>query len=217
MEIVFNKLSYIENKNSSLERKFFDSVSFKISEGSVIGFVTYDLRILNSLLTVVKRPTKGEIIIGDMSIKRTTHIDNINSLRKYIGYVSYRDNVFFKSTVKEEIQFTMDNFSYEVKNLDRHLSSSMKMVLLDDTYLDRDPNSLSFTEKKKVMLGVVLSYNPNVIILDDFFDGFTYKEKVYFKKLFIKLKSNFKKTIIVLDSNVSNMFDFVDNFYVMHK
>ena len=62
---------------------------------------------------------------------------------------------------------------------------------------------------------MVLSYNPEVIILDQFFKGMIAKDIKYFKNLFVKLKNKYDKTIILLSNAIEDMFDFVDNVYVL--
>lgn len=216
MEITFNNLSLIENKSSSIERKYLEDINLDISSNQIVGFLGDNLDIIGKLLMIIRRPSKGEIIIDNVSIKKTSHIDNINSLRKRIGFVytSTKDR-FVEKTVKKEISLVMKNYGYKVSNSSKHISDSLKIVGLNDSYLDRDPNKLSSIEQKKVLLASVLSYNPEVIILDYFFDGMNFRDIEYFKKLFIKLKSKFSKTIIVLENNATYLFNLVDKVYVI--
>lgn len=214
MEIIFNKLSYIENKNSSLERVYLDDVNFVISQGSISAFFGDDLQIIGNLLMAIKRPSKGELKIDDIVLKRTSHVENVKDLRKKIGIVSF-NSLFLEDTVKEEIKRYMNNYNYHTSNITKHIVDSLKLVGLSDKYLDRDPSTLSSTEAKRLSLACVISYNPDVLILDNFDIGFTAREKDYFKKLFLKLKNKFKKTIILLMKKVSSAFDLVDKIYVI--
>lgn len=217
MEIIFNKLSYIENKNSSFERKYLEDINLIINQGSIIGFLGEDLSIIGKLLMAIKRPSKGEIKIDDIVIKRTSHINNVNSLRKKIGFVYTSNNDFIGKTVKEEIKLTMKNYKYNTVNVTKHIVDSLKIVGLSEDYLERKPNSLSFIEKKKVCLACAMSYNPSVIILEDFSKGLIFREREYFKKLFLKLKNKFNKTIILLSTDLTFMFELVDKLYVINK
>ena len=72
-------------------------------------------------------------------------------------------------------------------------------------------------EKKKVKLACLMSYNPEVLILNDFEKGLSFKERDYFKKLFIKLKTKFNKTIILLSRKLDFVMDLVDKVYVINK
>lgn len=216
MEIVFNKLSLIENKNTNKEIKYLDNVSLTINEGSIVGFSGDNISVISNLLMVIKRPSKGELKLDDLVIKRTSHINNINMLRKKIGVLDTKNNFVTKS-VKEEIKLVMKNYEYKTKDENQHIVDSLKIAGLSEDYLDRNPNELSYTEKKKFNLACLLSFNPEVIILEDFYKGLIYREREYYKKLFLKLKNNFKKTIIILGNELTFMFNLVDNLYVINK
>ena len=217
MEIVFNKLSYIENKKSSSEKKYLEDINLVINQGSIVGFLNEDLSIIAKLIMAIKRPTKGELKIDDVVIKRTSHINNVNELRKRIGFVYTSNNEFIGKTVKEEIKLTMKNYNHKVSNISKHIADSLKIVGLSEEYLDRNPNTLSFTEKKKVMLACAMSYNPSVLIIEDFEKGLIFRDREYFRKLFLKLKNKFNKTIILLSTDLTFMFELVDKLYVINK
>ena len=218
MEISFSNLTLIDNKNSSREVKYLDNVNLDIHSGEIVGFLGDYLDEIGKLLLIIKRPSKGEILIDDLSIKRSSHIDNIHALRRRFGFVyTNTSKRFYEKTVRKELNTVLKNYDYKVANVSKHISDSLKMVGLDDSYLDRNPNNLSNIEQKKVLLASVLSYNPEVIILDSFFDGMNYRDREYFKKFFLKLKSKFSKTIIVLENNVSYLFNLVDKVYVINK
>ena len=215
MEIVFNKLVYKERKGS-IQINHFNDVSLIIPTGSVTAFNGDVTTVLGELLMVMRRPSKGEIILDNLAIKRTSHVDKINLLRKRIGIVS-DSYIYLKKTVKEEIKNVIKNYSYRSFNITKHIVDSLIMVGLNEDYLSRDPNTLSFVEKKKLNLAIILSYNPEVIVLDRFEYGLINRECEYFKKLFNKLKTKFKKTIILLNSGVDFMFSLVDKAYVINN
>ena len=174
MEIIFNQLSYIENKKTSSEKKYFDEVNMVISNSSIVGIKMDYNDILGDLLMVIKRPTKGEIKLDNVVIKRTTHINSINALRRKIGIVPFENYVYLKKTVKDEIKNAMANYGYKTKNVAKHIADSLMIVGLDESYLDRDPNTLSFIEKKKVNFALAMSYNPEVLVIESFDKGLTF-------------------------------------------
>ncbi len=215
MEIMFNKLVYKEKRKSNHVIHFND-VSLIINSGSIVSFNGDVDKTIGELLMVIKRPTKGEIRLDDLIIQRTSHIDKVNLLRKKIGIVS-DDYVYMKKSVKEEIKNVIKNYSYRTTNITKHIVDSLMFVGLGEEYLNRDPNTLSYTEKKKLNLAIVLSYNPEVIVLDRFDVGLINRELEYFKKLFLKLKNKLSKTIILLNSKVEFLFSIVDKAFVINS
>lgn len=216
MEIIFNNLSFVSNKRTSYEKKTLDKVNLIIKPGTISGFLNEDLSIIGELLTLIRRPSSGELKIGKAIIKRTSHINNVQLLKKKIGFVYTKNFLFKTNSVKEEIKSIMKQYNYKTKNISQHISDSLSISSLNDKYLERDPNTLSYTEKKKLLLAMVLSYNPEVIILDSFFKGMIARDIKYFKNLFIKLKNKYGKTIILLSNSIEDMFELIDNVYVIN-
>ena len=218
MEIVLSKFSYIENKSSSIEMKYFDSVDVKIEEGKIVAFVNDDLSILGKLLLVIKRPSSGVIRFDSVKVSRSSHIHNSKSLRHRMGYLNMDTEVMFlESSVKKEITEVLKGYDFKGKEVEKRIIDSLKLAGLNESYLDRNPNELSFVEQKKVKFACIMSYNPEVLILNDFEKGLSYKERDYFRKLFIKLKTKYNKTIVLLSRKVEFLFDFVDKVYVINK
>ena len=150
MEIKFNNLSYFENNSSSIEKKYLDNVTLSIETGSIVSFVNDDLSILGNLLTVIKRPSSGDIMLGNIKITRTSHLNNSKLLRKKIGFLNMDYEILFlESTVKKEIMEIMRSYECNNSNLDKRIEDSLKIAGLNSSYLDRKPNELSYTEKKK--------------------------------------------------------------------
>ena len=93
-------------------------------------------------------------------------------------------------------------------------SDALKMVGLDDSYLDKDFSDLSDRDKNKIILASKLQNKE--IKLINFSKGLTNKDIEFFKKLFKKIVS-YERKIILVDKN-SNMFmNCVDNLYVINK
>lgn len=218
MEIIFNKLTYIENKRSAREIVYLNDVSLVIEQGSIVGFLGDRLDIIGRLLLLLKRPSSGEIRLNNSIIKRSSHVDNVNAIRRNIGFVySNYNKLFLEVSVLKEISNIMNNYNYKTDNVVKHVVQSLRIVGLDESFLDRDPNELSRVEKKKVELASVISYNPEVLVLDNFDIGLSYREKEYFKKLFLKLKNKYNKTIILISNNAEFLFDIVDDVHLIYK
>ena len=213
MEIVFNNLFYKENKKSIL-----NSINLNIKKSSIIAFVGDNINCLCKIISLEKRPASGSIILDKIKCSRTNRIDNIKNIQSKIGYVEDSDRyIFKKKNVLEFIKSILNKHEHNIANVLTHIEQSLKIVGLNMDVMDKDPNCLSYTEQKRVLLASILSYNPEVIVLDNFDKGFSYRDKEYFKKLFLKLKNKYNKVIILLEKKVDFLFDLVDNIYVINK
>lgn len=218
MEIKFNNLCYFENKSSSIEKKYLDNVTLSIETGSIVAFVNDDLSILGNLLTFIKRPSSGDVLLDNVKITRTSHVSNSKLLRKKVGYLNMNTEVLFlENTVKKEIMEIMKCYECNNSNVEKRIEDSLRIAGLNASYLDRSPNELSFIEQKKLKFACLMSYNPEVLVLNDFEKGLSYKEREYFRNLFLKLKSKFGKTIILLSRKLEFLFDIVDKVYVINN
>ncbi len=214
MEIIFNHMSYIF-KNKLFSKEIVKELSLTIPEGSIVSFIGKDISCLKDLFLLKKRPNLGELVMNGVKIRKTNHINCYNGIDKAVGLVEDITSLKNK-TVKEYIVSTIKTQEYE-GDVEEHVKNSLKIVGLSFSLLEREIDTLSFTEKKKVSLAATLSFNPKMIILDDFDYGFTAREQEYFKKLFLKLKNKFHKTILIFNGRIPFLFQLVDNVYVIHK
>ena len=103
--------------------------------------------------------------------------------------------------------------SYKFKGIVKeYLNSSkapmaLKMVMLNETYLEKEIANLSPSEIKKVVLAKALIENKDYLIFDYFDKDLTTEEKKEFKLLFKRLASIYQKTIILFTNELSFIWD----------
>ena len=135
-----------------------------------------------------------------------------------LGYVFYFFEVsFIFSNVKEELSFGLNKYNYKVDNIEKRIEDTLKMIGLDNSYLDKNPFNLSSGEKSLLSLGVVLSLNPKLIIIDEPTIYLDNKKEEYLIKLLKRLKNNYHKTIIIFTSNIEFALKISDNYVILKK
>ncbi|MDE5539573.1 MAG: hypothetical protein K2J20_03725 [Bacilli bacterium] len=95
--------------------------------------------------------------------------------------------------------------------------TSLKMVMLNETYLYKKAEDLSDSEIKKVSLAKALLENKEYLIFDYFEKGFNYKEKENFKRLFKKLTTEYQKTIVLFTNDIEFLWDITDELILVSK
>jgi len=100
-------------------------------------------------------------------------------------------------------------FPGKVKNFLKHQKAlnSLKMVMLDDSFLEKTVEELSEAEIKKVILAATLIENKDYIVLEYFEKGLTFKEKENYKRLFKKISDEYHKTIIIYTNDITFLWD----------
>ena len=110
----------------------------------------------------------------------------------------------FSGTVKEYLNSSKD-------------SSSLKMVMLNDSYLTKTSRECSISELKKINLAKALIENKDYIVLNYFEKELTYQEKKYFERLWKKLVNNFHKTIIIFTNDLTSIWNITKELIIVDK
>lgn len=210
MEIELKNIDFVYKKINYQQKEVLENINIKFKEGKISSIIgksgsgkTTLLEIINSLLI----PTKGEVIINNMSNK---------NVKKEIGMVfQFPEEQFFNQTVKQELELTLRLNDYKINQIDKRIIEVLAMVGLNDTYLNRNPFKLSNGEKRKLALAEVLILNPKVILLDEPTIGLDSKSKNDIIKLLRLLKNRYNKTIIIATHDMEFIHKITDYIYVL--
>lgn len=220
MEIKFHNVSHTYTSLTS-KKQALGRINLTIQEGKINGIIgssgsgkTTLIEMINGLII----PTEGYIKVGRHRIEHGHKIENINQLRRHIGLVfQFPEDQFFADTVKEELMLGMKCFHYKEKSMDKHIVAALKMVELDESYLERNPFSLSNGEKRKVAIASILAYNPAILILDEPTIGLDTRGKNNLMKIIRTLMKRYRKTIIIVSHDVDMLHKLVDYVYVLNQ
>ena len=113
------------------------------------------------------------------------------------------------SKYKSNLKLSGNICDLEIKNI----SKALKIVGLDDTYLDKNINDLTISELWKIEL--LTKLDKDVIIVGNMYDSLIHKDREYMKKLFIKLSNKYHKKIVIIDNNIISFFNLVKKIIVI--
>ncbi len=216
MEIVFNKVSYVVNKSTELEKTLLNDISFNINKSGIYSFIgpsNSGKSAIGQLIATLEVPSMGEVILGKYN--SNGRVKGLKNTRSKIGFVNKNPyDMFFNKTVYEELSFGMKEFKYK-RYQDNRVINALKLVNLNEKYLDQDPLSLNLVDAKKVSLACVLIYNPEVIVLDEFTNNLSTYDKKELIRLLRILKNKYNKTIILLSKDTSFCYEVTDYVYLM--
>ncbi|MEN3044621.1 MAG: ABC transporter ATP-binding protein [Candidatus Hydrothermales bacterium] len=147
---------------------------------------------------------KGKVIIDGEDFKE--------SLRRKIGFLFENpDDSLFMPRVYDDVAFGPKNFKIQGK-LDEIVKSSLNKVGLKD-FENRVPHHLSFGEKKKVSLASLLSYDPEIFLLDEPTLGLS----PLARKEFIKLVKNLRGTVVIATHDIDFAIEISDRIIFLNK
>ena len=218
MNIKIENVSY-SYTNSLKTNLALDNISFEIKDQDFLAIVGHTgsgkstlIQNLNALLI----PTSGKVIVDEFSIAKKIKLKNIKQLRKKIGMVfQFPEYQLFKETVRKDILFGPSNFFKELKNEDELALSSLELVGLDKSYLDKSPFELSGGEKRRVAIAGILAFNPDVLIVDEPTAGLDPLASENMMKLFKKLHDEEKKTIILVTHQMNDVLKYANRLIIL--
>ena len=155
---------------------------------------------------------KIHAIVGPSNSGKTKLLSYIwkNYLEQTSVYIQNVNDFFLMKTVKEELNFSNLQKSYQNDILDIMLS-----VGLEEKDLDRKINTLTLSEKSKLELACVLLQNKDIILLDEPIIYLDQKEKQNLIKLLKKLKRN--KTIVITTKDLAFALEVCDDICLYYN
>ena len=119
------------------------------------------IQLLNALLV----PTVGEVDI-DGNIITNKNAKNLREVRKKVGLVfQFAEYQLFEETVLKDIAFGPINFKLDEPY--EKAKEALKLVGLDESFLEKSPFKLSGGEMRKVAIAGILASNPEILVLDE--------------------------------------------------
>lgn len=202
MELVLKDVNYqYKNKN------ILSNINLKLDNNYIYGIVGDNKTLLLELIDD-SREYDGEILINGIS-------NNDKLLyRKSVSLIK-QNTIFFTNKVKDEMEFIIKNLRYSCKDIEKKEIDSLKLVGLDSSYLKRNIDSLSETEKTLVNIACNLLTNPSVIIFDEVFTNLDLINKKMLFNLIRRLKNNYGKIVIISSNNTNLLYSHTDHLIVL--
>lgn len=126
-----------------------------------------------------------------------------NSKISYITNEPYVQNIRVQKYLEKIISdFTIPKFQ-----------DACRMVQLSSDVISKNISSLSKTEMKKLRFVEALLYRSEILLFVDFEQGFYFKSRSYYQKLFLKL-THYGKSIVIFTKDISFLFGLSSEFYL---
>ncbi len=180
--------------------KALDNVSLEIGRGELVALMgengagkTTLLKHLNGLL----KPTKGRVLVDGIDTREAT----VASLSRKIGLVFQNaEDMFFSSTVWDEVAFALKNFGYDERTIKKRVEWALRFMELEE-YANQSPFTLSGGEKKRLALAIILAWAPDVIALDEPTTGQDQLQKEKLMEM-IRLLNTQGRTVIISSHDI---------------
>lgn len=220
MSITFKEVEHTYSENTPFSYHALKGVNLDIKTGSMTALIGHTgsgkstlIQHINALLL----PTKGEVHIEDFLITATDKPETLKSLRKKAGLVfQFPEYQLFEETILKDIIFGPKNFGVDENEAIDIAKQTLKLVGLDESYLEKSPFDLSGGQKRRVAIAGILAMNPDILILDEPTAGLDPQGAKDMLDLFKKI-NNQGKTVIIVSHDMNQVLEYCDDVIVMNK
>lgn len=201
----------MEIKWKDVEYNDFHDLNLEISNNDITGIFGRGKSTILQLLGAVEIG-KGLITYDNLKLDK----NNLNQIRKKISIVNQEfKKQTYLNTIKEHMEFIIKYYKLTIKDPNKKIVDSLKIVGLNNTYLDRNINTLSNSELKLVQLAISLLSNPEIILLDDPFINLDTKNEKKLLVLLNKLKDHYKKTIVIASHDSNTLYKYTSKIIII--
>jgi phospholipid/cholesterol/gamma-HCH transport system ATP-binding protein len=195
----------VENLTKSFGSvKPLDNINFEVSEGEnlvVFGRSGAGKSVLLKCIIGLLKPDSGNIWVFGKNIPEL-NIDELNEIRKNMGFLFQGAALYDSMTVKENLEFPLTKLlKLNQEEINKRIIEALEMVGLKEA-LNKMPSELSGGMKKRIGLARSIITRPKIILYDEpttGLDPITTKE---ISKLIVSLQKFFNMTSITVTHDI---------------
>lgn len=221
MDITFENVSYVYQKNSPFEHQALKDLSFHIPSGTfvaIVGHTGSGKSTLISHLNGLSVPTEGEVRIGDFLLSNEQKPSDMKKLRSRVGVVfQYPEHQLFEETIAKDIAFGPENFGVSKEEIDKRIREVIAAVGLHESFLERSPFDLSGGQMRRVAIAGVLAVKPDVLVLDEPTAGLDPRGQKEMMDMFHKLHKEQGLTTVLVTHSMEDALKYADQVIILNK
>ena len=226
MQISLKNVSYTYNYKTPYAREVLKDINLNVEEGSytvIIGKTGSGKSTLIEHINGLLLPTHGEVLVNNVLItnpkskkEKRELAKKLKVLRQDVAVLfQFSEQQLFETSVLKDIIFAPLNYGISEERAISKAKELIKLVGLDDSYLDKSPFELSGGEMRKVALCGVLALEPKVLILDEPTVALDYKSREEIMTMVKKLKDELNMTIVLISHNMNYVLEYADKVFVL--
>ena len=226
MQISLKDVSYTYNYKTPYAREVLKDINLNVEEGSytvIIGKTGSGKSTLIEHINGLLLPTQGEVLVNNVLItnpkskkEKRELAKKLKVLRQDVAVLfQFSEQQLFKTSVLKDIIFAPLNYGISEERAISKAKELIKLVGLDESYLDKSPFELSGGEMRKVALCGVLALEPKVLILDEPTVALDYKSREEIMTMVKKLKDELNMTIVLISHNMNYVLEYADKVFVL--
>ena len=192
------------------------NVSFEVKKGKLVVLIgpsgcgkTTCLKMINRL----EKISSGKIYING---KANTEYDPIE-LRRSMGYVIQQTGLFPHMSIKDNIEIIPKLSGIDDEKITQKTEELMKMISLDEEYLDRYPTQLSGGQLQRIGVARAFAMDPEIILMDEPFSALDPLTRTQLQDELMFIQSRIKKTIVFVTHDMNEAIKLADMICIMRN
>lgn len=170
------------------------------------------LKVVNGLVL----PTRGQMVIGDISFSKSASKSDLSTIRKRVGMAfQFPEHQLFAETVYDDVAFGPKNFGFNDEEIEAAVIKSCQLVGIDEILFDRSPFSLSGGQQRRVALAGILAVKPDILVLDEPAAGLDPLGKKTILDMLKKLHETENLTTLMVTHDMDDVSQYADEVIVM--
>ncbi len=164
------------------------------------------------ILAGLLEPQKGEVLLHGKPLKQ-----QLPEARRYIGVLFQNpETMLFNPIVYDEIAFAPRQLLDNEEIIEKRIHSVLEQIGLNKEYLNKHTFKLSYGEKKLIAIASILSYDPEILLLDEPLTNLSrkYKDKI------LELIKNWReqgKAILIASHDIEEYINIYDYCYILRS
>lgn len=221
MPVKFENVYYTYQEGSPFASTALENINLEINDHqfvAIIGHTGSGKSTLGQLINALLRPTKGKIIVSDLTIdSEHKKIKGLKRLKKYAGLVfQFPEYQLFEDTILKDVAFGPKNFDCSDEEAIEKAKNALHLVGIDDELFDKSPFELSGGQKRRVAIAGIIALEPDILILDEPTAGLDPRGEKEMMNLFNEIYQK-GTTIIIITHNMDNVLEYANRAIVMSR
>ena len=207
------KQSILKFQNVTLsfeKRQILEDISFEINQGEIFGMLGPNgvgKSTIFNLITGLIKPDKGEIIIRDENVNEYPIFLRTSKFK--IGYVPQYGGYFYDMTLYENLMAVAEILLIDHRKRDEKINYLISKFELNQIR-DIKAKFLSGGQKKKLVIGMALLGDPELLLLDECFAALDVMTIKMLQQIIVNLQYENKITICICDHQARDLLTCVD-------
>lgn len=219
MPIVIQDLTHIYHENTQLAKHAIHHINLTIEDGEMVALIGETgsgkstlVQHLNALLL----PNEGQLQINAKTIYANKKNTGLKQLRKTVGLVfQFPEYQLFEETILKDISFGPKNFGVSEEEAEQIARKMIKVVGLNESYLEKSPFECSGGEKRRIAIAGILAMDPDILVFDEPTAGLDPKGAKDMMELFKRLNEEYHKTVILVSHDMEHVLNYCKRVVVM--